>query len=150
MLTQNKRNQLASLLPCLLVIAFLTTGCLQPARAESQPRTVFYSYIKELYYAHSVRQVSRYWTKNNRVPMDECLGDAEKAKLAELKRSYVSNPKIDTEVLDGNTCTMKGTGIALADGQTVRARLDVIMSFEESNWRIQYYTWRGEVRGNGY
>jgi hypothetical protein len=101
-------------MPVLLLLVSLAAGFIQPAYCESQPRSVFLSYVKALYYASSVKQVSKYWIKNARVPWDECLGTAAKVKLAELKRGYVYNAKIDTELLDGNTCTMEDPVLHLA------------------------------------
>ena len=136
------------LMHALLLLLSLACGFIQPAYCDSQPRVVFYSYIKELYYATSLKQVSKFYVKNARVPMDETLGEAAKAKLLELKNGYIYNAKILTELLDGNTCILKGTGIAQTNGVRCRATLDVIMAFEEGNWKIQYYTWHGEVPGH--
>ncbi|MBS1995725.1 MAG: hypothetical protein JSS86_05410 [Cyanobacteria bacterium SZAS LIN-2] len=133
-------------IPMLLV--FLAGGLFQAARSESAPRATFYSYIRALYYAKRVKQVSKYWIKNGRVPMDECLGTAEQAKLAELKSGYIYEPKILTEVIDGNVCTMKGVGWGSSQGHRLRAKLDVVMIFEEGSWKIQYYTWQGEIPGH--
>jgi hypothetical protein len=111
-------------IPMLLV--FLASGLFQAARCESAPRATFYSYIRALYYAKRVKQVSKYWIKNG----------------------YIYQPKILTEVTDGNVCTMKGVGWGSSQGQRLRAKLDVVMIFEEGSWKIQYYTWQGEIAGH--
>ncbi|MBU6451567.1 MAG: hypothetical protein KGS72_07305 [Cyanobacteria bacterium REEB67] len=139
---------LKSLLVVPLLLTFFSTGLIVPAHAESAPRQNFYQYIRTLYYATNVKQVSKFFIKNARVPMEDCIGGAAKAKLEELKRGYVADPRITTEVLNGNICTMKGTGIALADGHRVNATINVIMNFEEGSWKIQYYTWQGAIPGH--
>jgi len=146
--TSMRRQLLATPLVIVFLVTALFSGCFQEARAESAPRATFYSYIRALYYAKKVKQVSKYWIKNGRVPMEECLGTAEQAKLAELKNGYIYQPKIITEVTDGTTCTMKGVGWGQSQGQRLRAKLDVVMIFEEGSWKIQYYTWQGEIAGH--
>jgi hypothetical protein len=148
MYCQAKKLLLIPLLFVLLLVGSLASGFFQPAYCESQPRSVFYAYIRALYYATHVKQVSKYWVKNGRVPMEECLGTAEQKKLAELKSGYIYNPRIETEVLDGNTCTMKGTGMAQSQGHQCAAKLDVVMYFQEGSWKIQYYTWQGAIPGH--
>jgi hypothetical protein len=131
-----------------LLLTLLSAGLTAPVSAESAPRQNFYQYIKTLYYATNIKQVSKFYVKVARVPMDDCLGGAAKAKLEDLKRGYVADPHIVTEVLNGNICTMKGTGIAMAEGHRVNAILNVIMNFEEGSWKIQYYTWQGAIPGH--
>jgi hypothetical protein len=131
-----------------ILVGSLSSGLFHPAYCESEPRSRFYAYLKALYYATHVKQVSKFWIKNGRVPMDECLGTAEAAKLAELKSGYIYSPQIQTEILNGNTCTMKGVGWGSSQGHRLRAKLDVVMAFEEGEWRIQYYTWQGQIPGH--
>jgi hypothetical protein len=148
MLFRPKKLIFSPQLHALLLLLSLSLGFMQPAYCDSQPRAVFLAYIKALYYATSIKQVSKFYVKNARVPMEECLGTAAAAKLAELKNGYIYDAKIQSELLDGNTCTMKGIGIAQSNGYRCRARLDVIMSFEEGSWKIQYYTWQGQIPGH--
>ncbi len=148
MYLQRMKLALRPLVVAMLLVTSLATGLMQPGLCESQPRVVFKAYIKELYYATKVRQVSKFWIKNARVPMEECLGQAEVVQLAKLKAGYVYNPKITAELLDGNVCTLKGTGIAQEAGVQCRATLNVIMYYEENNWKIQYYAWQGEIPGH--
>jgi hypothetical protein len=143
-----KKPFLIPFLSLALVVLALTSGLFHPAYCESQPRARFKQYIKELYYATKIQQVSKFWIKNARVPYDELLGTAAAAKLVELKDGYVYNPQITTEILDGNVCTMKGTGMAQSKGYRVNADINVIMRFEEGNWKIQYYTWAGHIPGS--
>jgi len=135
------------LLSVLALAANLTNGFFQPAYCESQPRAAFYAYIRSLYYATKVKQVSKFWIKNARVPMEDKLGTAEVAEMARLKKGYIANPQIQTEVLDGNICKMQGVGLGWAEGQRLQAKLAVIMRFEEGAWKIQDYAWSGEIRG---
>jgi hypothetical protein len=135
------------------LIAFLLAGLLNlaavtPASAESQPRQRYRAYLKELYYAKQLKQVSQFYIKNMRVPMDELLGSAERDKLIELKKGYVYKPVIETELLDGNVCKMTGSGIAQANGIQCTCKLDLVMRYEEGNWKIQLYAWRGSVPGH--
>ena len=150
MYLQKKKLLLTPLLVLALIVAALSQSMFQPqpVRADSQPRATFYAYLRALYYANSVKQVSKFWIKNGRVPMEECEGTAEQAKLAELKSGYIYDPKIDSEILDGNTCTMKGSGWGQSQGHRLRAKLDVVMYFEENSWKIQYYTWQGQIPGH--
>ena len=148
MFSPAKKLFLMPLVIVLLLLCSLGSGLFHKAYCESAPRSRFYAYIHALYYATHVKQVSKFWINNGRIPMDECLGTAEVAKMAELKKGYIYQPQIQTEVLDGNVCTMKGIGWGQSNGQRVRANLDVIMAFEEGQWKIQYYTWSGTIRGS--
>lgn len=131
-----------------LIAFFLAVSCLflaiKPASCgESQRAVTFYAYIKDLYYAKSLKTVAPYWISSTRVPLLDMQGTLAGEHLARLRSGYVYQPRITSEVQQGRRWIMTGTGIASSEGQQVRAKLDVIMIFEDGKWRIQYYTWSG-------
>lgn len=125
-----------------LVILVATAGV---GMCESDARQTYYRYIRALYYATKLNQVSGYWIRSSRVPFEEMKGTQATEQLAKLKMGYISNPRIITEIKQGNVVKMQGTGIALDNGQQVNATVDVIMYFEDGKWKIQYTSWRGQV-----
>jgi len=132
-------------LAVMLSLLFLGLGLFAPARSESQPRSVLFRYMADLYYAKNIQQVSKYWCKNSRVPMNELQGMELNEKFKEIKGGYMYQPHVDTEVTEGNVCTIKGTGWAYAMGYRCKAQFDAVMRFEEGSWKIQYYVWQGSV-----
>jgi|APEBP8051073220_1049391.scaffolds.fasta_scaffold00168_7 hypothetical protein len=113
--------------------------------AESQQAIVFYHYIRDLYYAKNLNQITKFWAKPTREPLEALKGQAAKYKLEELKVGYVYKPKINVQRMQGIRCLMKGTAIANDLGRTFPCSLDVIMIFEEGSWRIEHYHWSATI-----
>lgn len=133
-----------SLTICALLTASLFAG-INKAYCESQPAIIFYSYIRDLYYAKNIQQVAKYYIASSRVPYMNLKGQAAVYELEKLKTGYVFNPKITTQVMQGKRCLMKGIGVANDLGRTFPCTLDVIMVQEDGTWRIQYYTWSATI-----
>lgn len=132
---------------CLVVLFALASLLLgaKPAFCDSLPRLTFYRYIKDLYYATKLPQVSQYWYKSTRLPLNQTNGTRADAELRRLKVGYVYNPKITIEFIEGDRCTMKGQGIVIDRGKQVPCTVDVTMIKEDDVWKIFNYTWRAEV-----
>lgn len=133
---------------CLVVIFALSAlllGAIKPAFCDSQPRLTFYRYIKDLYYAKKLPQVASYWFKSTRLPLLQTNGTRADAELKRLKIGYVYKPNITVEFMEGDRCTMKGSGITVDRGRQVPCTLDVVMIKEDGVWKVLYYTWRAEV-----
>jgi hypothetical protein len=133
---------------CLVVIFALSTlllGAIKPAFCDSLPKLTFYGYIKNLYYATKLQQVAPYWYKTTRLPLLQTNGTRADAELKRLKIGYVFKPNITMEFIEGDRCTMKGSGITVDRGRQVPCTLDVVMIKEDGTWKILSYTWRAEV-----
>lgn len=128
-----------------LALTILLSTALAGQCGESEARLAYYRYIRQLYYATKLSQVAPYWIRSSRVPFLEMKGTQADEQLRRLKKGYIHNPRIITEVREGNVVKMQGTGIALEEGRQVNATVDVIMYYEDSSWRIQYVSWRGQV-----
>lgn len=131
----------ASFLALIILLASSSAGLC----GESEARMTYYRYIRALYYATKLEQVAPYWIRSSRIPFLEMKGSQAATQLARLKAGYVSNPRIITEVKQGNVVKMQGTGIVIDNGQKVNATVDVIMFYEDGVWRVQYTSWRGQV-----
>jgi len=147
--SMNQSKTLATKL--LLLVSSLTLLLLvtvTPAYCDTEPTRVFYQYIRQLYYATKLAPMANYWVKQRRIPLNEMSGTRAAAELKVMKKGYVYQPKILVEVMDGKTCKMKGSGIALDDisGRTVPCTLDVVMYQEDGVWKIQVYTWNASFR----
>lgn len=133
-------------LACLVAFSGAFFSALTPANsAESQQAQVFYAYIKELYYAKKIDTLARYWISTTRIPMANLKGQAAVYELQKLKTGYVYKPKINSQVMQGKRCLMKGTAIAQDLGRTFPCTVDLVMIFEDGMWRIQYYTWSATI-----
>ncbi len=136
-----------ALVKLLTISALIITATMHAPAAdcESQPAAVFYQYIRELYYAKNITQVAKYWISTTRIPFINLKGQAATYELQKLKTGYVFNPRINSQVMQGQRCLMKGTGTASDLGRTFPCKLDVIMYHEDGSWRIQYYVWSATI-----
>lgn len=114
--------------------------------AENEPSRVFLTYIRELYYAKKLKQVSKYWIENSANHYDSMEGTREVYEMQKLKTGYVANPRIVSSVIQGERCLIEGTGVASDLNRTFPCNLHVIMLHEKGHWRIQYYNWTATIR----
>jgi hypothetical protein len=109
------------------------------AASPPGPKKCYQSYLRNLYYAKELQDVSPYWSSKRSALWTSLKPDAKRKKLEYLKSiSYVGGKyKVVSEKIEGNTAHLVLKGINVDSNKTrIQACVNADMVHENGFWKI--------------
>lgn len=125
----------------LLATVLFTSAFLAPASdaaAPSGPKKAYQSYLRSLYYAKDLNDVSGYWINRKSSLWNGMKNESKKKKLDYLKSTtYVGSYKFVSEKVEGNNAHVVVSGINVdSNKRRVKAQIEAELVKEDGYWKI--------------
>lgn len=138
-------------LPLIVLSIALAIGLLlpcQPVDAQaSKPSAAYKQFLARLYYAKQIKDFSFCMQERTRNHMESLTGDEAADTFKRYKKSYVAQFKVIKEEVVDDRGFIEGEGIAVENGQRVKAHVRAQMIREGGAWKVMFTNWSGTIYG---